>query len=161
MKNQTKMALDLTALFVDYYKEKSDIYRYLNSVLKDVYYADNGINGLTVYENKHPDIIITKIQLPSLNGLEFLREIRKISKTIPVILIVDTYDPELLLEIYHSWIDYYNTRHLYANQFITKPLSKNKLYYAMQNCCKLDPVNYLKRNDVFDKTQTAFLEICY
>ena len=51
--------------------------------------AEDGLEGLTLAKRERPDIIISDVQMPRMNGLEFCREIRADSelKTVPILLI--------------------------------------------------------------------------
>ncbi|MDF1883274.1 response regulator [Sulfurimonas sp. SAG-AH-194-C21] len=46
---------------------------------KHVYQADNGHSGLAMFVKHKPDVVLTDIKMPDMNGLEMLREIRKIN----------------------------------------------------------------------------------
>ncbi len=49
--------------------------------------ASNGKEAFSKYKEKHPDIILTDIEMPLMNGLDFLAEIRKTDKITPVIIL--------------------------------------------------------------------------
>ena len=49
--------------------------------------AGNGLEGLDLIEKAHPDIIITDMNMPELDGTMFLMEIRKRLPLIPIIVI--------------------------------------------------------------------------
>src|SRR6476661_9345400 len=51
--------------------------------------AEDGIEGLTVARRERPDLIISDVSMPRMNGLEFCREVRADSelKTVPILLI--------------------------------------------------------------------------
>jgi PAS domain S-box-containing protein len=51
--------------------------------------ADDGIEGLTLARRERPDLVISDVSMPRMNGLEFCREIRADSelKTVPILLI--------------------------------------------------------------------------
>ncbi len=49
--------------------------------------AGNGKEGLLAYKNTNPDIIITDIEMPVMNGLDLIKEIRKENKHIPIIIL--------------------------------------------------------------------------
>lgn len=38
--------------------------------------AENGLNGLLVAKNAHPDVIVLDFQLPDINGFDFMEELR-------------------------------------------------------------------------------------
>jgi DNA-binding response OmpR family regulator len=48
--------------------------------------AGNGIEGFEVMKTVPVDLIILDIRMPEMDGLDFLSELRKTNKTLPVIL---------------------------------------------------------------------------
>jgi hypothetical protein len=52
-----------------------------------VYRAENGLSGLHLAQNHHPDIILLDIQMPGYDGMQMLSDLRQIPEieTIPVI----------------------------------------------------------------------------
>jgi CheY-like chemotaxis protein len=48
--------------------------------------ASGGIAGLQLYADLSPDIIVTDLVMPAGDGFEMITAIRKIDKTIPIIL---------------------------------------------------------------------------
>jgi PAS domain S-box-containing protein len=51
--------------------------------------AEDGVDGLTVARRERPDLIISDVSMPRMNGLEFCREIRADAElnTLPILLI--------------------------------------------------------------------------
>ncbi len=52
----------------------------------DVRTAADGLSALDTFRDWHPDLIITDLQMPEMNGIELCREIRKTSK-LPIIVL--------------------------------------------------------------------------
>lgn len=59
----------------------------LDRIGADVYTAMNGEEGFNIYLKERPQIVITDIYMPIVNGLRLLSKIKKISPDTPVILI--------------------------------------------------------------------------
>lgn len=61
-------------LWVKCHFSKTQIYAGTSTNPSDIilYEAPNAITALTLYEKHNPDVIITDIQMPKLNGLEFI-----------------------------------------------------------------------------------------
>ena len=51
--------------------------------------AEDGLEGLTLARSERPDLVISDVSMPRMNGLEFCREIRSDSelKAVPILLI--------------------------------------------------------------------------
>jgi CheY-like chemotaxis protein len=49
--------------------------------------AENGESGLQLVRSEHPDLVITDFQMPGIDGLEVLYEVRKLNIGLPVILL--------------------------------------------------------------------------
>ena len=51
--------------------------------------ADDGLAGLTLARRERPDLVISDVSMPRMNGLEFCRELRADSelKTVPILLV--------------------------------------------------------------------------
>lgn len=79
--------------------------------------ALDGIKGLELALNSHPDIILLDVMLPGLDGYEVLKKLREKSQKVPVIMLTardDEVDTVLGLE-------------LGADDYITKPYSNREL----------------------------------
>lgn len=49
--------------------------------------AIDGVDGLEQFKNSEFDIIVTDIEMPNLNGLAMVEEIREIDKNIPIVIV--------------------------------------------------------------------------
>jgi DNA-binding response OmpR family regulator len=49
--------------------------------------ADHGQRGIDVFRRERPDITILDLKMPNMNGIEVLRQIRKINPHAPVIIL--------------------------------------------------------------------------
>ena len=113
---------NLTLLYV----EDDEIIRqnaveYLNNYCKEVFQAKDGQEALAVYKDKKPDVIISDIEMPKLNGLEMAKQIRKEDKKTPIIIATAFTEQNYLLEAVE----------LQLIKYITKPISSKKLKEAL------------------------------
>ncbi len=110
--------LDISVLYVE---DQILILRSFSSILnrriKNVFTATNGKEGLEVYKQHRPDIIIADINMPIMNGIEMVKEIKAINSAIPVILLSAFDNKEYLLDAIR----------LRVNGFISKPVNAEKL----------------------------------
>ncbi len=63
--------------------------------------ADNGKDALNLFNAHRPDMIISDIYMPVMNGLELLKAVRRTDKTLPFILITG-FDIQEAHETAHS-----------------------------------------------------------
>lgn len=82
-------------------------------------WANNGRQALLMINEQLPDLILTDIVMPGMNGYELCREIKanEITQNIPVILLTSRTNPEDILEGLNCG----------ADNFITKPFSEEYL----------------------------------
>jgi two-component system nitrogen regulation response regulator NtrX len=126
--------------------DEEAILKLLTEMLKDegfvVSSAENGYEALKQIEKEEPDLVLLDIYLPGINGIETLQEIKKINKSLPVIIISS-----------YGNIDnaVYATK-LGAYDFIEKPLSIDKTLVAIKNALeyqRLEEENrYLKKKNL-------------
>lgn len=60
--------------------------------------ASDGNQGMNLYRIYHPDLIISDIKMPGLDGIELLKEIRKYDKDTRIILLTNYDDKEYIKE---------------------------------------------------------------
>ncbi len=114
--------LKLTLLYV----EDDEIIRqnaieYLCDYFKEVYQAKDGLEALEVYRAKKPDIIITDIEMPRLDGLTMAKKIRREDKTTPIVITTAFTDTEYLIQAVE----------LQLIKYIVKPITSKKLNEAL------------------------------
>ncbi len=76
---------------------RKNIAEYLTLSCKNVYEAKDGLEAYALYEEVHPDLIITDINMPGMDGLTLVEKIRETDKEIPIIIISAHSDKEKLL----------------------------------------------------------------
>ena len=112
---------DFTLLCVEDEESVRRIYKLLFPMLfKDVYFAKDGQEGLEFFKKYKPDIVLSDERMPKMSGLDMIREIRKIDKSVPVIL-VTAFDNNNLLK---TSID------LNITAYVKKPINKKNLMEA-------------------------------
>ncbi|MCG8637694.1 MAG: response regulator [Desulfobacterales bacterium] len=115
MDNQDRI---YTILLVD---DEEGIRNVLNITLTHagfkVLLAPDGDRGLAVFRDRKPDIVITDIKMPGIDGIELLREIKQISPDTEVIMITGHGDMDLAVK----------SLQYEAADFITKPIDSEEL----------------------------------
>jgi len=88
----------------------------------DVWLAQDGETGLTVFQQKNPDIVITDIKMPGFDGIELLKRIKNLSPETEVIMITGHGDMDLAVK----------SLQYEAADFITKPIDIKDLESAIK-----------------------------
>ncbi len=100
--------------------------RILKKYTQTLFVAENGLNGLNIYEQFEPDIIITDIEMPIMNGLEMSAKIRESDNDIPIILTTAYNDEKIFLEAIDIGVD----------KFLIKPIEMPKLQKSVFKIAK-------------------------
>lgn len=74
---------------------RTSLSQILDSYFSEVHYADDGHIGLEMYYRVKPDIILTDVVMPTMNGIEMLRQIRMHDDHNPLIIIFSAFDTTL------------------------------------------------------------------
>lgn len=100
--------------------DESQITRMLKTSLRSSGYeptiAENGIKALEEFTMNRPDLIITDLAMPLMNGLELTQEIRKIASTPIIVLSVRNTDAMKIAALDEG-----------ADDYLTKPFSMPEL----------------------------------
>jgi PAS domain S-box-containing protein len=104
----------------------------LSKIFKDVILCTDGLEGLEQFKLRHKthkkiNAIISDINMPRMNGLDMLKEIRKLDYDIPVILTTAYKDSELLMKAIEFNASYY----------ALKPISTPILLENIQKFCMM------------------------
>ena len=116
------MKQNITILYVednDFIREEA--VEYLSLIYNNVLEASNGQEALDIYALSKPDIIITDIEMPIINGLQMVKAIRNNDKKTPIIIVTAFMDTAYLLEAIE----------LRLVKYILKPITNHKLDIAL------------------------------
>ena len=102
---------------------------------ENVFDVSNITDAKLIFNKQRVDIIISDINLPDTDGINFIKELRKTDKTIPVILLSAFTDTKYLLE----------ATKLKLVDYLTKPVDFKTLNNSLQSCVEeiLDNSRYL------------------
>lgn len=97
---------------------RQSITRIIRRRVKNIYAAENGKEGLDFTVEHDPDLVITDIEMPIMNGLELIEELRNThGKDTPIIVVTAYQDAE-----HHSDL---------ADAYIYKPIESQQLFETM------------------------------
>ena len=130
---------------------------YLENYFELIYDASDAIKALQLYEKYKPDIIITDIQMPKLNGLEFVKRIRQKDKKTQIIIITAFCDKDYLMKAIELQLVKYLVKPVREKEFEEALfLCINSLENDESNIVKLDNHTYF---DTFNKNLISNNEI--
>lgn len=113
----------ISILIVD---DEEDIRDVLEIALKDagyqVFLAENGEKAFGIFKSKQPDIVITDIKMPVMDGIELLRQIKRENPETEVLMITGHGDMDLTIRSLKNE----------ATDFITKPVNVDILEIAIE-----------------------------
>ena len=130
---------------------------YLENYFELIYDASDAIKALQLYEKYKPDIIITDIQMPKLNGLEFVKRIRQKDKKTQIIIITAFCDKDYLMKAIELQLVKYLVKPVREKEFEEALfLCVDSLENEESNIVKLDNHTYF---DTFNKNLISNNEI--
>ncbi len=112
---------NFTLLYVEDDKTTQEIVKIiLKKKVKKLYIASNGQEGLDIYKDKNPDIILTDINMPVMDGLEMSAKIKNIDHYQPIVLLTAYSDIDFLKESISIGID----------KYLIKPISDTSIFFG-------------------------------
>ncbi len=88
--------------------------------------VSNGDDGLKSIKNLSPDIILLDLRMPDLSGIEVLKNIRQINKTLPVVMLTTSDDEKDLIEALRNG----------ASGYLLKDMEPDDLVVALKDVLK-------------------------
>lgn len=101
--------------------------KHFSKLIPSVFVATDGAEGFEIFKREMPDIVITDIMMPSMNGLELAKKIKELSPRTKIIVVTAYGSSEYLMEAIEIGVD----------RFLTKPLSLEKLDKSFFSCAKV------------------------
>jgi len=102
----------------------------LNSEDRALYFSENGSDAVEKAFKIYPDLILTDVDMPVMDGFEVCRRLRgnALTEEIPIIVITGLNDRESRLEAIHSG----------ADEFLNKPVDIYELRLRVKTILRLD-----------------------
>jgi two-component system cell cycle response regulator len=120
----------LSKIDILYVEDQEDIKESFKKVLErrvnNFYTANDGEDGFNKYKILNPDIIITDITMPNVNGLDMISKIREENHSIPIIITTAFTDNSYTIKAIE----------LGVNGFLLKPISKKRMLDVLNNNAK-------------------------
>ena len=128
-----QMTNDFSILYIeDDNLTQKIIVNVLGKRFNEIFIASDGVEGIKLYHEKKPDIILSDISMPNLNGIEMTREIKRHNPKQKVALFTGYNDIVYLNKAINIGVD----------KYILKPLDTNQMFTALD-----DIVQSLKKEE--------------
>lgn len=101
--------------------------RSLSRTFHNLHVASNGQEGYEQYLKHKPDIIITDIKMPIMNGLEMCKLIRKIDENIPIIV----------TSAHSEAVNFLEAIEIGVTSYLLKPINKKQLKDMLESNAKI------------------------
>ena len=98
----------------------------LKPLVKHLYTAKDGVEGLYVYQKHHPDIILCDLRLSKMTGLELAKAIRAIDENQPIVFTTEQDKSDLM----------HKALLLHVEGYFLKPLEMTSLTCKLQTIAK-------------------------
>ena len=85
--------------------------------------ACDGAQGLKLFEELRPDLVLTDIKMPALNGIEMARQILKLDPKLPIVVTSAHNDLNYLIDSIEIGI----------SRYVMKPIESQKLFQAVES----------------------------
>ena len=117
------MLKDITVLFVEDVQFTHELMKLLlEDDVKELYIASNGKEGLEMYKDKKPDVILTDIGMPIMDGIEMSREIKRLNPN-QLIAVITAFNEE-------SYIN--DAKEIGIDRYILKPIEKDNIFGVLE-----------------------------
>jgi len=145
--SNTKIS-DISILIAEDEKQLlNSMVEYLELFFEKVYTAEDGLSAYETYEKQRPDIIVTDINMPRLDGLSMIEKIRKKDLKTKIIITTAHSEKEKLLQAIQ----------LHLVRYLVKPIQSDKLKELLLSLVEELRQNrdrvYLKESFYWDKTK--------
>jgi YesN/AraC family two-component response regulator len=117
--------LEVAVLYVeDEELTRSAVSAPLGRRVKNLLLAENGRQGLELFRLHRPDIVITDIRMPVMDGLTMVREIKALDDKAQILITTAHNDTQYFLDAIDIGID----------RYVLKPIDHEKLFSGLEKC---------------------------
>lgn len=133
MENESRLNIDISflkTLSVLYVEDEDDVRELLSRFLKrwvgTLHTATNGQEGISAFAEHNPDVVVTDIKMPVMDGLEMASSIKTSAREVPIIVITA-----------HSEQDYFiRAIEIGVDRYVIKPVNTDTLLNAICKSAK-------------------------
>ncbi len=111
--------------------DDASIRKVLGFILEEAGYAirseESGAGALRTAENDRPDLVLTDIKMPGMDGIALLKELKKLDDSIPVVILTAFGTVETAVEAMKQG----------AADYLTKPISRDELTLTVKKTLRM------------------------
>ncbi len=150
-KNFAKKMSDYNILYIE---DEQEVREYFNEFLsrycKKVYACKSAEDGLEMYNQYKPDMVLLDINLPGINGIEFATTLRKNDKKIRIIMLTAYTDAKFMVKAVE----------LELTRYLVKPVKSEDLLMAFEKCIdelSVDNIINLGNGNIYSKKLASII----
>lgn len=129
---------EISILYVeDEEKLREEMFSFLSKLFMHVETAQDGREGLKKYLINRPDIVITDIGMPNMDGLELIQEIKKVDEKQEVVVISAYTDSDYLIQ----------SIKLGVSGYIIKPMNYEQILKTVAQ--SIDKISAFRENEIY------------
>ncbi|MDO8990943.1 MAG: response regulator [Sideroxyarcus sp.] len=123
----TEFLKTLSVLYVEDDEEIRELLsRFLRRWVGTLHTAVNGEEGAQAFHEYHPDVVVTDIKMPVMDGLEMASAIKSTSREVPIIVITAYSERDYFIRAIEIGVD----------QYVTKPVNTDILLQAIHKSAR-------------------------
>ncbi|WP_321314305.1 HD domain-containing phosphohydrolase [Halarcobacter sp.] len=134
-------------LVEDSLEARDELEIFFRNKVKKLYLASDGQEGYDLYKEYKPDLVLSDIKMPKLDGLEMAKLIREFDKNSKIILITAFNDTDYM----------YKAIQLHVDNYVIKPIDYNLLLESVLEISKI--INLDKINKSIQNTLEQYKDI--
>ncbi len=139
--------MNLEGLKILYVEDEKDAREQLSEILQMfgavVVEGQNGEEGLMLFGSEHPDMVITDINMPVMDGISMSKAIRELNKHIPILMTTAFSETDYLVRSIETGV----------NGYLIKPIKKEQLVQKVGHLAMM--VQEHKEAELYRKEQIA------
>jgi len=106
---------------------RTQVYNILILFFSTVYSAQDGEEAFEIYKDKQPDMVITDLTMPKMDGFGLINAVRSVNKNQRVIVMSAHTETDVIVKSIRSGVDGY----------ILKPIDANQMFEAIEKTASL------------------------
>ena len=144
---------NLTLLYVeDEIDIREELETFFELRVKTLYVAKDGQEGWELFQEHKPDIVVSDINMPRMNGIEMSEKIKEYDKNVPIVLVTAFSDANYMIKAISAGVD----------KYVLKPVDirnlDEQISLIAKNLANTKLSEQLKKDEELIDTLNSFLE---